>query len=991
MAFSQPKRPGDMETRISASEPPADLPAAGDFTPRSRLPRDATSPLMSFWAFFLAACGGGGGGGGGSSSGSGGGSGSGPVITNDPDKESTPPPELPPALPPALHPALPPAPLIAGRVVNGPIGNARVYLDINDNGQLDDGDLYVATTDSGGRFAIRNREFLGHMDKALLVDLTDAVSQPHPFLAGNSPEPADILRAPPGSEVVTPLTELLFQIHGPRPTPEQIRAFSARFGLDDPITETDPFAPSLMAGNPQLAAGLQVAARRVSEMIRTNRDNADERPDNRPGDRKTPDQMLQEAEQVARAAEAPAITVTVEQNTSQIHENFPTTKSVFTAPMGYALVEGFEDNRLFRLGDDGRLFFITMPDFEAPTDLDRDNIYQLRLIKSAPNGEFSFINLSVSVVNLRHELYTPQPIGSANNDEAFMAQNAKPILNFSKRDVFGDEPPVPGSLMQYLLSGVAWRMPEQGPLVLTWSLVTESSKRQREAEEISRQHHAELPRSFIKTQLQIDQARRYIEAVLAEFERAANVRFVEVEHSQNNRGDVPITYLFLPENYEHIDGTPGAWAGYPGAKARFVQLFKPWESYPYYRGEPVHEIGHAMGLRHPFDAHGQGQTSWEARPELRSDFGTIMSYASKTNWVGLTKADIAVLQFLYGAPQAEQAGTQRPEIEAVLGGRANDRRPPAEQVFPQDDPLPSPLFQGGASVMTMPRHDYVFTAFSSSAEFEVHYFIVRTGNAAAESKVYGFPEPILRLPFRVEGGSPTERAASKRADNDTDSAHVSFDIASLLESRLLHKQQLVAVVMDPDKPALWSQSVKWIFVQWPSIEILAAPSKNLRDVLGVVYGVDDEAEIAKKHAKANAIIERLLRKEKIKDDAPAGEKIADLSALPNAKLIWKGAGSQFLQGVDPQIDAEIFPILSDAQFFEIRGTGENRGLYVRNAPLDHGSPQDRNEDNNYDLFIEYGAAGAEKHIAFRITVTDEAFEEAESSAMSQMVVSVDVM
>ena len=782
---------------------------------------------------------------------------------------------------------------------------------------------------------------------------------------------------------MTPLTELLVQMYGHNPTPAQIKAFSARFDLGDRlITEIDPFAPSLWKENPQLSAGLQAAAQRVSERLRENNDDP---PDNPPDDQTSPEEMLREAEQAARAAEAPAITV------EEIYENFPTTKSVFTAPEGYRLVGGYGDNQLFRLAADGRLFFRNMPDFEAPADLGGDNTYQIRLSRREADGELSFINLSVFIVNLEHELYTPQPIGrNSAEDQAFMAENAKPILNFSKQDIFDQGLPVPGALTQYLLSGVAWRMPEQGPLVLTWSLVTESSKRQREAEEISRQHHAELPRSFIKTQIQIDQARRYIEAVLAEFERAANVRFVEVEHSQNNRGDVPITYLFLPENYEHIDGTPGAWAGYPGAKARFVQLFKPWEPYTYYRGEPVHEIGHAMGLRHPFDAHGQGRTSWEARPELRSDFGTIMSYASKTNWVGLTKADIAVLRFLYGAPQAGQAGTQRPGIETILGERANERRPPAEQVLPKDEPLPSPLFQGGASLMTVPRHDYLFTAFSDSAELEVHYFIVRTGNAAAEFKVYGFPGPILKLPFRVEGGSPTERAAeraaNKRADNDTDSAHVSFDIANLLEGRLLHKQQLVAVVIDPDKPALWSQGVKWIFVQWPSIDILAAPSKNLLDDLGVVYGVDDEAEIAKKHAKANAIIEPLLRKQEISDDAPTGEKIADLSAYPNAKLIWTGTGSRFLQGVAPEVDAEIFPILSDAQFFEIR---DDRGLYVRNAPLDHDAPRDRGGDNKYDLFIEYGEAGAEKHVAFRITVTDEEFEDA--VAMSQMVVSMDVM
>lgn len=448
---------------------------------------------------------------------------------------------------------------------------------------------------------------------------------------------------------------------------------------------------------------------------------------------------------------------------------------------------------------------------------------------------------------------------------------------------------------------------------------------------------------------------------------------------------MPITYLFLPENYEHIDGTPGAWAGYPGAKARFVQLFKPWEPYTYYRGEPVHEIGHAMGLRHPFDAHGQGRTSWEARPELRSDFGTIMSYASKTRWVGLTIADIEVLQFLYGAPQAGQAGTQRPAIEAFLGGRANDRRPPAEQLFPQDETLPAPpIFRDGAQVMTAPGQQYLFTA--ASADLEVHYFIVRTVNTRKTFKFYGFDdEQIMQELFRIGvdfGG------------NSIGPDQVVFHQAFLLADRLLHKQQLVAVVLDPDKTALWSESFKWLFAYWPSIDAmsdaLSDPSRATPLMNDLVRGLD------KGNAKARGIIKKLLKQEDIKDDAPVSEKIADLSAYPNAKLIWKGTGSQFLQNVDPEVDAEIFPILSDAQFFEIRA---DRGLYVRNAspdygPLDHDAPRDRNGDNKYDLFIEYGEAGAEKHVAFRITVTDEAFEDAvamSQMAMSQMVVSMDVM
>ncbi len=277
--------------------------------------------------------------------------------------------------------------------------------------------------------------------------------------------------------------------------------------------------------------------------------------------------------------------------------------------------------------------------------------------------------------------------------------------------------------------------------------------------------------------------------------------------------------------------------------------------------------------------------------------------------------------------------------------------------------------------MTVPYQTYRFSADTEAATLSVSYFILETGNTATKFKAYGFPEPVLTVPFSV----------------DRETGDVEFRSSNLLMDRLLHKQQIVAVVMDPDRPALWSQSIKTIFACWPNIDALSAalsdPSRALLNSLGIVFGSDSAEERAAKHARARDIIDRLLKKREIDDDAPFSEKIADLSAYPNAKLIWKGTGSQFLQDVDPVVDEEIFPILSDAKFFEIRA---DRGLYVRNEALDHQKPRDLNGDNKYDLFIEYGEAGAEKHLAFRITVTDEPFEDDEST-MSELPMLMDVM
>lgn len=372
-----------------------------------------------------------------------------------------------------------------------------------------------------------------------------------------------------------------------------------------------------------------------------------------------------------------------------------------------------------------------------------------------------------------------------------------------------------------------------------------------------------------------------------------------------------------------------------------------------------------MGLKHPFNARGQEQTSWPYDESLEGNFSTIMSYSPKTGWVGLTAADIAVLQFLYGAPQGRRSGTQRPEIENILGDKANGERPAAEQVFHQDEPLPAPpQFASGAPVMTEPGRAYSFTASfaneADSAELEIYYFL---------------SNPTSNLPFRV---GTNDKDVRIEPDEATFSAHL------LQPTRLLHKQQIIAVAMNPDRPDLWSQSFKTVFAYWPTIDALSAA------LSAALSNPSRTPQIGSIAFDATAI-NRLLATEDIDDDTPVSQKIADLSAYPNAKLIWKDTGSQFLRDVDTNVEDEIFSVLSDAELFEIRGSGESRGLYVRNTPLDHQTPRDRNSDNKYDLFIEYGAAGAEKHIAFRITVTDEAFEEEESSVMPQMVVSMDVM
>jgi hypothetical protein len=67
----------------------------------------------------------------------------------------------------------------------------------------------------------------------------------------------------------------------------------------------------------------------------------------------------------------------------------------------------------------------------------------------------------------------------------------------------------------------------------------------------------------------------------------------------------------------------------------------------------LHEIGHAIGLKHPFS----GSPTLKASED--SNVNTIMSYTDKGNLSGLGAFDAAAVQHLYGAPEAKASAPVR--------------------------------------------------------------------------------------------------------------------------------------------------------------------------------------------------------------------------------------------------------------------------------------------------------------------------------------------
>ena len=152
------------------------------------------SPLTL--AFILAACGGGGGGGGTSApeTGSKGGGGGGGTITDGANSNNS--------------------FKLTGRLYNGPISGAKIYIDVNEDGKLDkDDDLLVNTTDAEGFYEGDIPK--EHRDKNLIADLTGAINQgDDPNDDSDNEEVSGIWHAPGESKVISPLTHYLVVTKG---------------------------------------------------------------------------------------------------------------------------------------------------------------------------------------------------------------------------------------------------------------------------------------------------------------------------------------------------------------------------------------------------------------------------------------------------------------------------------------------------------------------------------------------------------------------------------------------------------------------------------------------------------------------------------------------------------------------------------------------------------------------------------------------------------
>lgn len=128
--------------------------------------------------------------------------------------------------------------------------------------------------------------------------------------------------------------------------------------------------------------------------------------------------------------------------------------------------------------------------------------------------------------------------------------------------------------------------------------------------------------------------------VLDKFEAVAGVKFVEVQG------------VSMISVYGSVGATVGGWASYPYTspsygthnQGRLVNNYLDMDEYDYGYQVNLHELGHAMGLKHPHD----GTNTLD--PALDTQPNTVMTYNIQSPYViDLGVFDLQALQHLYGA------------------------------------------------------------------------------------------------------------------------------------------------------------------------------------------------------------------------------------------------------------------------------------------------------------------------------------------------------
>ena len=338
----------------------------------------------------------------------------------------------------------------------------------------------------------------------------------------------------------------------------------------------------------------------------------------------------------------PSQAITREPLRTQVHENHPTDKPVFYLPSLTAVLLpfGVADNNLFRLVLDGTaMVFRASPDYEAPSDtgngglVAEDGEYHIQLLGLDSNSRPVVLSLIVRVIDQPQEMSArqiPHPvlaISLLHRDRLSEVSSYHPEDSLSFQQLSARYPEAHAAKV---IQAYHWTKSDNGPLLLTWLLRLTGAA-----------PGVVLPEAellYVKSQVRM---------ALSKFERAANIIFVEHDGSE---GQSVHMYLDFTKDLNR----PAEARGRSPSESDVSRVEIRYQNAPL-QHVILHEIGHALGLKHSFDDLGGG---WPVGSSaVRNQPWSIMNYGHSLQ--DLTVFDVAALQYLYGAPSSADS-TQSP-------------------------------------------------------------------------------------------------------------------------------------------------------------------------------------------------------------------------------------------------------------------------------------------------------------------------------------------